>query len=250
MVRDHRPAPPRIRATWHALSEPMRASSRNVIRVAEDIDMLTALRLQAGTGSTYIYNLEVRFEDGTRQTLNVNKWLWSGESSIQLELGSRRSGVDMILVKSWAGRAGTFQMFGLGTRMGNELPRPPVYQPPVYQPPTPPVYQPTHSYVGGRDLTFANTLGYKYVAIGADKGRFGNLRLQTTSGSIHIVYMEVHFAGGGIQVLHPHRSIYAGSFYDFKLDGNGGNQITQVVLKTNDTGAAVTDPSAFNLVLF
>jgi len=132
--------------------------------------------------------------------------------------------------------------------------QPPVYQPPVYQPPVyqPPVYQPPvqSGFMAGRDLTFANTLGYKYVLLGADKGKFGTMRIQPTSGSVHLTYIEVHFTNAPAQVLQPHRTIYAGSFYDFKLDGNGTNAITHVVLKTNDSGTAVTDPSTFNLVMF
>lgn len=251
-VRDHRLVTEgrfdrHARFTWLALSEPMQAGRRNVIRVAEDRDVLSALRLQLSSGMTYIYDVEVRFEDGSRQTLSVNKWLWSNESSMQLAL-NRRAGVDMILVKSWGGRPGSFQVFGQARQMTTEQPQPPIYQPPVYQPP---VYQPpVHSYVAGKDLTFANTLGYKYVALGADKGRFGSMRIQATSGAIHITYMEIHYTSGAIQVLQPHRTIQAGSVYDFKLDGNGANAITQIVLKTNDTGTAVTDPSTFNLVLF
>lgn len=254
LVRDHRfptidrARPERARWSWIALSQPLNAGRRNVLHVDERTDVLSALRLQIASGTAYIYNLEIRYDDGSTQMITVNRWLWSSAPTMELAL-AKRAAVDSIRIKSWGGREGgsVFQVFGQA-RM-RELPpvvQPPV-QPPVYQPPVqPPVYS---GYTVGRDFTFANTLGYRYIAVGADKGKFGTLRLQATSGSIRITYVEVHFENGSAQVLQPHRTINAGMAYDFQLDGHGTNAVTRVVLKTNDEGTAVTDPSTFNLVL-
>ncbi len=247
LVRDHRLPVERARVdrwSWIALSQPMTAGRRNVIRVYDGTE-LAALRMQLTGGMTYIYDVDVRFADGTHQSISLNRWLWTSSPSLQLAL-SKRS-VDTITIRSWGGRSGAFQVFGQSRELLNERPLPPVYQPqpPVYQPP---VYQPRTSFLAGRDLTFANTLGYKYVLIGADKGRFGTMRIQPTRGSIYLTYVQVDFANGASQVLQPHRTI--DGYYDFQLDGNGTNAISQIILKTNDSGAAVTDESTFNLVLF
>jgi hypothetical protein len=265
LVRDHRYGDEgrfddlrrRRAGTWIALSEPVSAARRNVIRLGERRDDISKLRLQTTRGSTYIYALNIRFDDGSRQVLTVNKWLYSGMPSLELDLPRNRRGIDRIIVTSYAGRGAMYQLFGLQTRHA-ELP--PVYQPPVppiFQPPgqppvyQPPVYQPpvSHGLIVGRDLTFANTTGYKYVVVGAEKGRFSTLRIQATSGGFPITYIQVDFTDGTAQVMNPNRLVRSGEIADFQLDGNGTHGIRQIIIKTNNNHMPVHDQSTFDVVV-
>jgi hypothetical protein len=115
-VRDHRddvrtamyrPARP----SWIALSSPMMIDSgKNAIKLATP-SRYSQLRLQATAGSSYIKSLTVRFSDGTKQELAINKTLDPRSPMIELPVSSRAS-VDRVVIKGSTNRRASVQLFG------------------------------------------------------------------------------------------------------------------------------------------
>ncbi|MDQ3365925.1 MAG: hypothetical protein M3680_10910 [Myxococcota bacterium] len=270
IVRDHHRTDltiPRGRGhAWIALTEPLTSARRNIIDIGMRRDHFAQLRLQTVAGSTYVYALRIRFDDGTRETVTVNRWLSSGMPSLQVPLPQGRRGIDKIVVTSYAGRGAAFQVFGLRTRFAEQppiaQPVPPIYQPPVYQPPyaqppvaQPPVYQPPvyQAPVSGltvaRDLSFANTGGSRAISVGAELGTFTKLRVEATSGHFPITAVQIDFVNGTSQVIaNVNQLLRIGESVDFQLAG-GPQGIRQILIKTTPNRPPVQQASRFNVVL-
>ncbi|MBA3455588.1 MAG: hypothetical protein H0T42_21015 [Deltaproteobacteria bacterium] len=234
-VRDHRFSTtayrPMVRGTWISLAEPM---SGNAHLRLQSQAQLNQIRIQSASGASYISHVSVRFMDGTRQSITLNKWVDGRNPMLQFSL-DRSARVDRILIQGSAhGRRGSYQVFGYGTRMA-EAPMPPVYQPPVYQPPVfqPPIYQPTVTLAAG--LNFFGTTGRKFVAVDQNLGRFSTIRVQGLSGHTRIQRIEVRFANGYEQTLDAvNRTLLPGQVLDIPLDAAGGSLMRQISVFTND----------------
>lgn len=120
-VRDHRhevtriPAPTMFRApyrpAWVALSSPtMLHDGRNAIKLATP-SRYSQLRLQATAGRSYISSVVVRFADGTRQVIAVNKSLDARSPMLSLPISSRAS-VSRVVIKGSTHRRASVQLFG------------------------------------------------------------------------------------------------------------------------------------------
>jgi hypothetical protein len=120
VVRDHRvdvarpmPAMYRLpaRPAWIALSSPTQlAQGRNAIKVATP-SRYSQLRLQATAGSSYIKSITIRFADGTKQDLTINKTLNARSPIVELPVSSRAS-VQRVVIKGSTNHRASVQLFG------------------------------------------------------------------------------------------------------------------------------------------
>lgn len=251
-VRDHRTPsysmPSRQNLAWIELSNATSLrSGRAVIR--PELSNLSQLRLQATRGMTYVNRVEVRFRNGTTQTLTLNRWL---TTSIDLTIRNNTNIVDSITLVGSANRSARVQMFGMGSRVV-EVPQPPVYQPPVYQPPVyqPPVVQPSYGLNLGQDMSFMNTDGRRFMDIGADKGAYNTLRLQGASGTTYVQMVQIDFVDGTQQFLGAvNKTLYAGQSYDIALDGYDARTVRRVTVWTDSSGRVIeSSTGTFNASL-
>ena len=116
-IRDHR-APTSYgmpaQTSWIQLSGP--ASLRNGRAVFRpELARISQLRLQASRGMTYVQRVELRFRDGTYQTLPVNRWM-TVASSIDLSV-RRRGRLDSITIVGSSSRYATYQLLANGSRV-------------------------------------------------------------------------------------------------------------------------------------
>ena len=126
VVRDHRvepayappvvtpafaPNPDRYRPAWVALSEPMMLRhNRTMIRL-ETPSRYSQLRLQTTAGASYVTSVMIRFADGTRQEIAVNKWLDMRSPMFDLAI-SNRSSIERVVIIGSTNRRASFQLFG------------------------------------------------------------------------------------------------------------------------------------------
>jgi len=243
IVRDHRDAPmpapvyepavyqPGYSApanqwtSWISLGAPLSlADGRDVIRPSIANTSITQLRLQATTGMSYVQRVQVRFKDGSIQTLNLNQWLTTRNPLVDLSLQANRFGIDSITVLgSTQTRGASYQAFVQGSR-SFEQPRP--Y--PMPQPRPQPVML-------ADDLSFANTVGFRNFTVGAEKGPFSKIEISATHGTTLIKKVYIQFANGQEQTINDvDANLRAGQSVDITLDGHGANGIKQMVVWTNE----------------
>lgn len=118
VVRDHRaPAPVTtayrmpVRPAWVALSSPTKLDrGRNAIKVTNP-SRYSQLRLQATAGSSFIKSLTIRYADGTKQELAINKTLDPRSPMIELPVSSRAS-VQRVVINGSTNRRASVQLFG------------------------------------------------------------------------------------------------------------------------------------------
>jgi hypothetical protein len=243
-VRDHRiptsyAMPARPQTQWIALSNPMSLRTGSAV-IRPELGRISQLRLQANRGMTYVRRLDLRFRNGTYQTLQVNRWLTLA-SSIDLNVRDNRR-IDSITVIGSSGRGASHQLFANGSRV--ELPQPPVYQPPVYQPP---VYQ---GFKLGDDMSFAGTDGRRIFQVGAEKGSFNTLRLQGATGSTYIKLVKIDFMDGSEQLLTSlNKVLLPGQVHDIALDGFDARTVNRVWVYTNDGTAVAYSTGTFSASL-
>jgi len=232
-IRDHRtttsyqPAPSMVRGTWISLAQPLSGNAHLRLQSQAQINQL---RIQSTSGSSYISTVTVRFADGSRQHVTLNRWIDARDPMLQFNL--ERSGrVEQITIKSSGRyRNGSYQVFGYGTQRF-ERPTPPVYQPPVYQP---------NLVTLAAGLNFFGTTGFKFVNVEANKGRFSTIRIQGLSGQTHIQRVEVHFTNGYGQTLDAiERDLVTGQYFDVPLDLAGANSVSQIIVFTNHSATPV-----------
>jgi hypothetical protein len=238
--RDRRFAP--SRPMWKPLSSMITASRRTTIRVEENKDNLSAIRLQTGSGATYIYSLTLRFDDGSRESIPVGKWLYSGAPLMTFDLPQHRGGLDRITVTTWTSATSTYQILGQSTRF-RPRPLPPVIDPPV--PPPPPVYT---GLVVGSGLSFENTPGYVHIPVGTDRGRFSKVKIEAIGSSTMIGSVYVTYATGKHQRFEVNKSFYRGETVELDLEGNIAQTITAItVIAGNDVRAVGPSAGKFNV---
>ena len=230
-VRDHR-TPSYGMPAWQNMSW-IELSSATSLRhgsaiVRPSLSSLSQLRLQANRGRTYVQRIELRFRDGSYQTLSLNRWL---NASAPIDLTVRNNAaVDTITVIGSANRNASYQMFGRGSRVV-EAPQP---LPPVYQPPVTP---PSYGLNLGQDMSFVFTDGRRFLEVGADKGLFSTLRLQGSTGSTYIQMVKIDFTDGSQQLLRGvNKTLYAGQSVDIDLDGATSRGVAVVTVWTDDSG--------------
>ena len=229
-LRDHRGI---LRPAWTPLAKAIRAGGRKAIRVSEQRDDLSAIRLQNGTGATYIYSLTLRYDDGTREKIDVRKWLYSREPILTFDLPQQRGGLDRIVVSSFSWDPSTFQIAGKQLR--------PIYPEPRPLPPAPP---PQVGFVAGKDLSFANSDGYVHVPVGSDKGRFTKLQIKSTGPSTFIGHLHVTYATGAHQTIDVNRALYRGELVTLDLEGKGPQPVTAVTVMAHMHDVRAVSPAA------
>lgn len=237
-IRDHRAPtayPMPAQTSWIQLSAP--ASLRNgraVIR--PELARISQLRLQASRGFTYVQRVELRFRDGTYQTLPVNRWMTVASS---IDLSVRRGVVDSITIVGSSSRNSTYQLLAQGSRV--ERPQPPIDQPPIYQP-QPPIYQAppvqaSAAFTLGQNMSFAGTNGSRVMMVGAIKGAFNTLRLEGAGTGAFIKMVQIDFADGTHQVASEvNKNLAPAEIFDIALDGYSPRSVLDVVVWTNDGG--------------
>ena len=240
-IRDHRTQAPYgmpSHTSWVQLSAP--ASLRNGYAVIRpELSRISQLRLQASRGMTYVSRVDLRFRDGSYQTLQVNRWL-TVASSIDLSV-RRGARVDSITVVGSSNRNATYLLLANGTRI--EQPQPPVYQPqpPIYQP-QPPVYQPqpvhaSPAFTLGQNMTFAGTNGTRVMMAGAIKGAFNTLRLEGAGSGAFIKMVQIDFSDGTTQYQSEiNKHLAPTVIHDIALDGLNPRYVERVIVWTQDTG--------------
>jgi len=243
-LRDHRGN--FRRPAWTPLSRMLTASRRNVIRIDEHDDRLRAIRLQNGSGATYVYAITLRYEDGHRENITVGKWLYSGAPALTFDLAQDHE-LDRVVINTWTSVRSTYQVFGQRAR---KIVRPPVVEPFPAPPPLPPIDLPQLGLVLGKDLTFANTAGYVHLPVGPDKGNFQKLRIESTGSSTFVGRIYVTFPTGLHQMFEVNKALYRGETIDLDLAGKGTHKITAItVMQGNDVRAIGPSASRFSLTL-
>ena len=219
------------RPQWMPISQMVTATQRTVINVDERSDELRAIRLQNGSGATYIYSITLRYEDGRRENINVGKWLYAGVPMLTFDLAQPKREVDRIVINTWTSVRSTFQVMGQKVR---RLERPPIVHP--TPPPMPPIYPlPAYGLVIGKDLTFAGTAGYVHLGVGAEKGNFHKVRLEGMGSGAFIGRVYVTFPTGLHQSFEVNKVISRGQTIDFDLTGTGTQQITAITVMAGNT---------------
>ena len=243
IIRDHRTnesfVPSRYRAPWIALSEPMTVHpGRNTIRLASPA-RYSQLRVQSTAGASYIGSVMVQYTDGTRQVLEVNKWLDTRAPTVSLAISDRAS-IDRIIVRGPTSTRGSTSMRGTFQLFGSAMYKRPAEPQPYPQPqPLPPVYQPA-DIVLAHDLNFANTDGRRFITVGADKGRLGTLRISGIDGATYVQMVEVAFTDGSTQLMGMvNTNLARGQSVDLQLDGRGSKTVDRVVIWTSDKGQRI-----------
>ena len=239
-IRDHRGA---WRPQWAPLSQSVRAGGRTAIDVREARgDKLTAIRLQHATGATYIYSLTLRFDDGSRETIQVNKWIYSRTPMLTFDLPQQKGGLDRIVVSSFSWGPSTFQV--MGKQMRRIVPVEP--NPPPPPPPSEPI-----GFTAGKDLAMG-TDGYVHVPVGSDKGRFTRMQIESLDSGTFIGQLHVIYATGNYQVIDVNRALYRGEKLDLQLEGKGPQAITALTIMAQGTNVRAMSPamSRFNVTLF
>ena len=239
-IRDHRGA---WRPTWSPLSPMVNSGGKKVIKIEERRDNLTAIRLQSGTGATYIYAITLRFDDRTSERIEVNKWLYSREPNMTIDLPQHRGGLARVVVSTFSWDPSTFQVMGKQMR-------------PIIRPeprPLPPEPMPQLGVVIGKDLTFANTDGYVHVAVGSDKGRFSKVTIDSLGSGTFIGQVHIVHTTGTYQKIDVNRALYAGEKLELQIEGKGPQAVSAITLMAhNDVRAMRIGPmtSRFNVTLF
>ena len=206
------------RTRWQPLSGMLTADywfGRKVVRIPDGRDELSALRLVNGSGATYVYSIGIRHGDGKVDEIPVNKWLYSGEQRMSFKL-PQGCDVEQLTMTTFSWGYSTFQV--LGERAFAGRPGGPGMEPP---PPPPPAPMPGPVAVTvARDVTFANTNGYLYLPIGAAKGLFSKIRIESIDSNMYIGSLHVTFESGAHQTIEVNKALGSGQVMDLDLSGN------------------------------
>ena len=226
------------RAVWSPLSEMITASRSNVIRLDDCRDELRRLRLQSGTGATYIYSVTLQLEDGSRERVDVGQWLYWGVPTLAVELPHRRTGVERIVVNTWTWFPSTYRVFGQRVQRAPGMP-------PLPPPPPPP----SAGVVIGKDLTFAHTAGYIQIPVGAEKGSFGKLRIEATGALTFLGRIYVTFWNGPSQTFDVNKPLSRGEALTLDLTGAKRTISAITVMAGDDLRAVGHAGSRFSVTL-
>jgi hypothetical protein len=104
---------PSYRLRWQALTSPIPLRSGATRIDVHDRRPYTQLRLQTRSGSTRVDRVVVRFENGGRQVVDVNRRLDPNKPAVDIDLRGDRRRVDSIVVMSDSRRGARMQVFGI-----------------------------------------------------------------------------------------------------------------------------------------
>lgn len=121
--RDHRrddgelrgdvdPGPRRYRSHWVTLGTAALGAGRSIVDV-DQRGTFTQLRIQAAGGRTYLDRVVVRFRDGSRQVVRVDRVLDRDDRWIQFELDGNNRRVEAVALLGDTRRAVALQVFGI-----------------------------------------------------------------------------------------------------------------------------------------
>jgi hypothetical protein len=231
------------RLTWQPLTQMITAQRANVIRLDERKDDLHAIRLQNGSGATYVYSLTLRYDDGSRENVTVAKWLYAGVPLLTFDLPQGRGGVSTVTINTWTYAQSTYQVLGQLGR--NSVDHPPGEQPFPTPPPLPPI---TQALTLGTNLTFAGSAGYVHIPVGAEKGSFGKLDIKS-AGSTFLGRVYVTFPGGQYQTFEVNKALYSGQSISLDIQGDVRQIAAVTVMAGDDFHAIGQTGSRFSLAL-
>ena len=225
--RDHRW---QRRPRWTELSPMLDGSGRASVKLTEAKDDLTAIRLQAGMGATYVYSIILTFDNGQREAIQVGKWLYSRNPMLTFDIPQNKGGVDRITVRSWSNMKSTFQILGQEMR---RMPRPipPRWDEPLPTPPPQPV-----SLVLGTNLSFSSA-GYLHLPVGVDKGTFSKIRIVNNGFGTYLGNVNVTLATGAHQTIEVGKTLARGETLDLDIAGRAPQALTAVTLMQHDVRA-------------
>ena len=106
------PQPAYTQGMWFAITEPMRLlRGRDVI----NFDVPRAygqLRIQATSGSSKLFAVNVMFTDGTHQSVALDVQLDAGNPMIQFAIDASKP-IDRVIVTGTSTHGGSVQLFGM-----------------------------------------------------------------------------------------------------------------------------------------
>lgn len=226
-IRDHRFRP---RQQWVELSTMLAANGRQSIKLTEAKDDLTAIRLKAGAGATYVYSIVLSFDNGTRETITVGKWLYAGNPLLTFDIPQHKGGVDRIMVRSWSNTRSTFQVLGQEMR---RMPRP---IPPRWDEPLPPPPPAPVSYLLGTNLSFSSS-GYLHLPVGVEKGRFSKIKIANSGFGTYLGSVNITLASGAHQTIEVNKTLGRGESLELDITGRAPQALTAVTLMQKDVRA-------------
>lgn len=104
--------PRRYRSHWVTLGTAALGAGRSIIDV-DQRGTFTQLRIQADSGRTYLDRVVVRFRDGSRQVVDVERVLDRDDRWIQFELDGNNRRIDAVALVGDTRRGGALQVFGI-----------------------------------------------------------------------------------------------------------------------------------------
>jgi len=230
------------RTRWQPLTQMLTTDywfGSKVIRIGDDRDELSALRLMNGSGATYVYGMSLRYGDGHVENIPVNKWLYSGERAMSFKLAPDHE-LKQITLQTFSWGYSTFQVMGERSRISHPNDPPP-------PPPPGPIPAPVTGYPLANNVTFANTGGYMHLPVGVDKGLFSKLRIESTDYNTFIGHIHITFASGAHQTIDVNKMLSRGEVLDRDLQGDR-SAITAIVLMQSHDGV-VRGAGRFNVSL-
>ncbi|MGE3459910.1 MAG: hypothetical protein AB7O24_32675 [Kofleriaceae bacterium] len=212
-------------ASWSALSSSMIANNGRAQIRLQNPGTYSWIKLQANSGVSYIDRITLRYADGSRQVLDVNKNL---DTRLPLQLAIQNRILSSVVISS-SGRANaSFQLFGYGHAA--HTPTPPIYNP---RPRPEPLPQPAIRSTFAEHLSFAGTDGRRFITVDSQAYRLQTVRLSAVSGRVFVKQLLVSYTDGTSQVFKTiDTSLRSGQSLDFKLDG-GNKQIARFVVYTD-----------------
>jgi hypothetical protein len=98
--------------TWYALSSPMKLSNgRDQLRLATPA-AFNKLRVQATTGSTTVFFVNVIYADATNQVITLDTKLSAGNALVEVPVDSSRK-ITRVNISGSSDRSGSVQLFGM-----------------------------------------------------------------------------------------------------------------------------------------
>lgn len=226
-----------IAASWSALSSSMIANNgRTQVRL-QNPGTYSWIKLQATAGVSYIDQITLRFADGSRQVLDVNKNL---DTRLPLQLAIQNRILSSVTIQSSGRASASFQLFGYG--QASQPQTPPIYYPPHPAPLPVPAIRTTFA----EHLSFAGTDGRRFITVESQANRLQTVRLAAVANRVFVKQLLVSYTDGTSQVFKTiDTSLRAGQSLDFKLDG-GNKQIARFVVYT-DANQSPGELSVFGL---
>lgn len=107
------PPPVTYRARWQALTSPIVLRDGATRIDVQDRRPYTQLRVQSRRGTTRVDRVVVRFQNGGRQIVDVNRRLGPSDPAVDIDLRGNSRRVDSIVVMGDSRRGARVQVFGI-----------------------------------------------------------------------------------------------------------------------------------------